>query len=61
MIEVLNSIVAASVIGGVGMLWKIGNELTKLRVIISNLETDIKEIRKDIDDIEEDIDDMGEK
>ena len=59
MIEVLNSIVAAAVVGGVAMLWKIGIELTRLRVIISNLESYIKEIRRDIDDIEEDIDEMG--
>tara|TARA_B100000287_G_scaffold367507_1_gene363301 strand:+ start:1072 stop:1251 length:180 start_codon:yes stop_codon:yes gene_type:complete len=54
--EILNSLVAAAIVAGVGLLWKIGHELTKLRVIISNLEEDIKEIRKDIDDIEEDID-----
>lgn len=45
-----------AIVGAVGLLWKIGNELTKLRVVIQNLEEDIREIRKDIDEIEEDID-----
>ena len=53
---ILNSLLVPAIIGAVGLLWKIGNELTKLRVVIQNLEEDIREIRKDIDEIEEDID-----
>ena len=56
--EILNSLVATAVVAAVGLLWKIGHELTKLRIIISNLEEDIREIRKDIDNIEEDIDEL---
>ena len=58
MSEILNSLIAASIIAVVGFLWKIGHELTKLRIVISNLEEDIREIRKDIDSIEEDIDEL---
>ena len=53
--EILNTIIPAGIVGVVGLLWKIGNELTKLRIVISNLEEDIREIRKEIRDIEQDI------
>jgi len=53
---VINSLMVPGIIAAVGLLWKIGNELTKLRIVIQNLEQDIREIRKDIDEIEEDID-----
>ena len=56
--EILNSLIATAVVAVVGLLWKIGHELTKLRIVISNLEEDIREIRKDIDNIEEDIDEQ---
>ncbi len=55
MTEILNTIIPAGIAGVVGLLWKIGNELTKLRIVISNLEEDIREIRKEIRDIEQDI------
>ena len=59
--ELLDKVVAAAVIAGVGMLWKIGHELTKLRIIISNMKQDIAEMKDDIDEIEDDIDELGEK
>ena len=58
MSEIINSLIAASAAAVVGLLWKIGHELTKLRIIISNLKEDIREIKKDIDNIEEDIDEL---
>ncbi len=61
MTELIDKLVAAAVIAGVGMLWKIGHELARLRIIISNMKQDITEIRGDIDEIEDDIDELGEK
>jgi predicted nucleic acid-binding Zn-ribbon protein len=54
--EIINTIVPAGIVGAVGLLWKIGNELTKLRIIISSLEEDIRDLRHNIRDIEDDID-----
>ena len=56
--EILNALIVPTIMAATGLLWNIGNELTKLRIIISNLQEDVKEIRKDIDNIEEDIDDL---
>jgi hypothetical protein len=54
--EILNSLIAPAIIASVVLLWKIGHELAKLRVIITHMEQDIRDIRTDIDGIEEDID-----
>ena len=59
--ELLDKLIPAALIAATGLLWKIGHELTKLRVVIENIKTDIKEIRSDIDNIEEDIDKLEDE
>jgi len=53
--EIFEGLIAPAIIAGTAMLWKIGSELTKLRVVITNLEQDIREIKCDIDELEDEM------
>jgi hypothetical protein len=56
--EFLDNLVVPAILAATALLWKIGNELAKLRVVITHLEQDIREIRRDIDEIEDEIEEL---
>jgi archaellum component FlaC len=59
--ELLDNLIVPAIIAGTALLWKIGNELAKLRVVITNLEQDIREIRRDIAQIEDEIEELEDE